>query len=67
MTKDEAIEVMKQGKKVRHQYFSQDEWMKQDDERPRYYRFEDGVVCSPEEFWRFRQEKAFETDWEIVE
>ena len=29
MTKEEAIKAMSEGKKVRHRYFSPDEWMAQ--------------------------------------
>lgn len=54
---------MREGKKVRHYYFSPDEWMSLTSGG--MYLLEDGVVCSPDEFWRWRQEKQWDTDWEI--
>jgi hypothetical protein len=63
MTKNEAIQAMREGKKVRHYYFSKDEWMTLTSGG--MYLLEDGVVCSPSEFWRWRTEKSWDTDWEI--
>jgi hypothetical protein len=28
---------------------------------------EDGVECSPFEFWRWRTDESYETDWELFE
>lgn len=65
MTKDEAIQAMKQGKKVTHRYFASDEYVciKTEDE----FTFEDGVTCSPQEFFSTRNHRDWETDWEIFQ
>ncbi len=63
MDKFEATAAMKEGKKVRHRFFSSDEWVTIKDGK---YVFEDGVVCSPEEFWRYRNLPQWNDDWEIV-
>nr|DAQ12996.1 MAG TPA: Protein of unknown function (DUF2829) [Crassvirales sp.] len=65
MTKEEAIKAMSEGKKVRHNHFSSDEWMSQLPNGD--YLFEDGVKCSPREFWTWRTCTSWNTDWEIVE
>ena len=62
MTKQEALDALKNGKRVRHYYFSEDEWVEQLNKNT--YIFEDGCHCPVDEFWRFRQE--FEDDWSIV-
>ena len=41
MTKEEAIRAMSEGKKVRHRYFSKDEWVTINSSG--LYEFEDGV------------------------
>lgn len=63
MTKSEAIQALKDGKKVRHGYFSKDEWVKQTGNR---FEFEDGVICDPMEFWHYRQGDGWKTGWEII-
>lgn len=64
MTKQEAIQAMKEGKKVAHRYFSQGEWMKM---VGKGFEFEDGVQCDQDYFWMDRNDKYWETDWHIVE
>lgn len=51
MNKEEAIKAMQEGKQVTHQYFAPGEWMTMKDGK---IVLEDGVVCSPEEFWCWR-------------
>jgi hypothetical protein len=51
MNKVEAIQAMKEGKKVTYKYFSPNEWMTMKDGM---VVLEDGVKCPPEEFWRYR-------------
>lgn len=69
MTRKEAIKAMSEGKKVRHRYFSSDEWMTQLPNGD--YLLEDGVVvnshCIYEDFWKYRQGEDWLIDWEIVE
>ena len=62
MTKFEAITAMKSGQKVRHRYFSPEEWVTIENG---YYLFEDGVRCLPTLFWMDRQGEMFDNDWEI--
>lgn len=64
MTKEEAISQMKAGKKLTHRYFTDDEWVKTD-ETGMIYILEDGVECSPKEFWMWRTDEAWNSDWEI--
>jgi len=71
MTKDEAILAMREGKKVTHRYFTPDEFVYMDGKNislngnDLYYFFEDGVKVSATEFWKYRTDASFETDWEI--
>jgi len=53
---------MREGKKVTHKYFSPEEWATQDNGQ---ILLEDGVRCSPAEFWKYRQSSIFDNDWEI--
>ena len=52
MTKEEAIKAM-QTHRVRHRFFSKEEWVTQCTNGK--LCLEDGVMCDPEEFWRYRQ------------
>lgn len=65
MNKHEAIKAMESGKKVSHEYFSDDEWMTID-HNDNQILFEDGCRCSQEEFWSIRQEKGWEDGYTIV-
>lgn len=64
MTKDEAIQAMKDGKKVKHRFFTSHEWMKI--RKDGMYHFEDGHVFSAELFWADRYVPWWERDWQIV-
>lgn len=64
MTKEEAISQMKAGKKLTHRYFTAEEWVKTD-ATGMIYILEDGVECSPQEFWQWRTDEAWNSDWEI--
>jgi len=66
MTKQDAIEAMLEGKKVRHaNYFSDNEWVTA--LSPSVYLFEDGVKCDARMFWADRSGIGFESDWELFE
>lgn len=54
MTKEEAIRAMSEGKKVRHRYFSKDEWVTINSSG--LYEFEDGVKVDSSLFWMDRQD-----------
>ena len=62
MTKEEAKEQMRAGKKVTHRYFTIEEWVTMEDGR---ILLEDGVRCSEHEFWAYRTSKSFDDDWSI--
>ncbi len=62
MTKEEAIEAMHRGEKVTHHYFCRGEWMTISDFM---IEFEDGVCCSPSEFWRDRTDAGWEYGYSI--
>jgi hypothetical protein len=62
MTKDSAIQAMKDGAKVTHRYFSRDEWMRMEGDT---IILEDGVKCSSAEFWKDRLDEFWEDDWSI--
>lgn len=61
-SKDEAVALMKQGKKLTHRYFSDDEWITM---VGNIIRMELGQECWASEFWRDRQGAAWESDWSL--
>lgn len=63
MTKEEAIKAMSEGKKVRHRYFSRDEWVTMNPAG--LYEFEDGVIVGPYLFWMNRQDSYWNEGWEL--
>lgn len=65
MTKDEAIQWMRLGAKCEHRYFSTGEWVSIDEIG--MYVLEDGMRCTPEEFWRYRTEEYWCNDWVFAE
>lgn len=64
MTREEAIKVMSEGKKVRHRFFMSDEWVSMNSNG--LYVFEDGVMVDPSLFWMDRQESYWNEGWELV-
>lgn len=58
----EAIKAMRERKKVTHMYFTPEEWATLENGQ---ILLEDGVRCSPAEFWRDRQAVYFDNDWSI--
>lgn len=65
MSKTEAIQAMKEGHKVTHVYFADDEYI---------YMIgifkiftEEGYSIDSDEFWKYRQGESFETGWSIFE
>jgi len=63
MTKDEAIDAMREGKKVAHRHFTGEEWVKETGTR---YEFEDGCMCEPREFWAHRVHSSWVDGWSVV-
>lgn len=62
MTREEAITAMKNGEKVTHGYFSDDEWMTMKDGD---IVTEDGYKHNEVEFWAYRQIEAWNDGYEI--
>lgn len=65
MTKQEALQAMREGNKVTHKYFTDDEWVKSNQDGT-ILILEDGVECSPAEFWRWRTDEYWNNDWSIL-
>jgi hypothetical protein len=63
MTRFEAAQALKEGKKLTQTYFSKDEWVMGIGDGT--YLLEDGVKCSAAEFWKWRQQEFFNDGWEI--
>lgn len=63
MTRYEAAQALKEGKKLTHKYFADDEWVKGDGVG--YHIMEDEVRCTAAEFWKWRTSPAFDNDWSI--
>ena len=63
MTKEEALQAMKEGKKVTHKYFSNDEFMELT--IGGNYKFEDGNIATPQNFWAHRSESFWNNGWRI--
>lgn len=62
MTKTDAIIAMEQGVKIRHQYFSPNEWMTMENGM---IVLEDGVRCTPQEFWNWRKESYWDDGYSL--
>jgi hypothetical protein len=65
MTREQIIEALEKGETVRHLYFDKDECIRQDLNTGDYID-EKGYVLDRADFWKYRQEKYFDTGWEIV-
>jgi len=60
MNQSEAKNALEQGSTIRHEYFSPEEWVRK---QGCYYAFEDGNLCTPEQFWQGRD---WDSGWSIV-
>ena len=63
MNREEAKQALKDGERLTHTYFSDDEWVQSGIGR---YEFEDGCQCSYQEFWSYRNDKGFDEGWSII-
>ena len=63
MTKEEAIQAMREGDKVSHYYFSEKEFVEMKNEK---IIMPDGEECTPEEFSDSYQEHCYDEDWDIL-
>lgn len=66
LTKDQALAISaEQGRKIRHEYFSDDEWIKiRTDGR---VETEEGYLFTPDEFWKHRQDFIWNTGWDVID
>lgn len=62
MNKKEAINEMRNGKKVTHRWFSKNEWMTIEKGR---ILLEDGVRCDIDEFFSYRDNESWDNDYSI--
>lgn len=62
MTKQQAIAAMREGKKVTHPFFYPDKWITM---RGYMIVTEEGFETPEHEFWKYRTDPAFDTDWHI--
>ena len=61
-SKEQAVEMMKAGKKMTHEGFTPDEWVTMENGK---ILLEDGVRCHPSEFWRWRTEDYWDKGWSV--
>lgn len=64
MTKDQAIEAMKEGNSIFHENFSNDEWMKME---CGMIVFEDGCRCTPAMFWHGRDGESWDEGYSVID
>lgn len=64
MVKTEAIQSLKEGNKLTHDLFSDDEFVVMSKEEG-FYEFEDGVKQSEEEFWLIRKDYSWLMNWKV--
>ena len=64
MTKDEAINAMKAGKKVAHRNFSADEWIGMLGET--MIVTEEDYRVDAKAFWQDRKEPSWQISWRVV-
>jgi len=63
MTKAQAIAEMQAGRIVTHRHFDKGEWMSMIKDT---IQLEDGVRCTPEEFWKWRTDPSWNDGYSIV-
>lgn len=62
LTKEKAFELMNEGKKITHRYFSSDEWMTIKNGK---IEFEDGCRCSFADFFHYRKGESWENGYTL--
>ena len=63
MNREEAKQALIDGERLTHTYFSDDEWVESG--AMGRYVFEDGCLCSYQEFWAYRKDKSFDEGWSV--
>ena len=64
MTKAEALQALDEGKKITHQHFTPNEYVQK---KGNSYIFEDGVICTIQEFWKWRNHASWLDGWELFQ
>lgn len=64
LTKEQAKQAIREGKKVSHRFFSSNEFIQRGEDA--IIRLEDGVRLTAE-FWAYRTGPNWETGWYIIE
>ena len=64
MNKDKALELMRKGEKLTHQWFSSDEWIT---EKDGILEFEDGCKCDHKLFWQDRDDASWTYGWSLFD
>lgn len=64
MKKEQAIELMKQGKRITHENFLDYEWMTMD-KSGTTITLEDGISLPAEEFWKGREHWQWDEGYSI--
>ncbi len=65
MGKSEAIEELKKGNKITHNYFSEGEFVTSNKEGT-VYTFEDGVQMTSQDFWQLRNGFGWNNGYSLV-
>ena len=63
MSKEDALLALSDGIRMTHSSFTEEEWIEQLYDGN--FIFEDGVICSPDEFWTYRED-CFENGWLVA-
>jgi hypothetical protein len=63
MTKNEAIEAMKKGERVTHDFFLPNEWVTMDEDG--FIRTEENYLAYPEQFWADRRGLSWNAGWSV--
>ena len=64
MSKEEAIQAMKEGKRLTHRLFAADEWMTMQEGM---VILEDGVVCTPRYYWQWRTDPGWDDGYKLFD
>ncbi len=62
MTKAQALDAMRSGKKVTHIFFSPNEWMTIQNDQ---ILLVDGVRCYPDDFFKYRSDKSWQSGYSL--
>lgn len=67
MNREQAKKALKEGKRLRHFYFTPGEWVQGVTKiGTTYYIFDDGCRCSPNMFWKSRYDSTWDCGWSEV-